>query len=80
MSKRSKFKPEFKQGAVEQANQPGVSCGQIARELGIGANLLTRWMREAQAQDAGAFKGTTVSHTEGVDKIAILLRMVLARA
>ncbi|HWG87106.1 MAG TPA: transposase, partial [Candidatus Acidoferrales bacterium] len=26
MSKRRKFSTEFKCGAVEQANQPGVSC------------------------------------------------------
>ena len=46
MSKRRKFNLQFKQGAVEQGRQPGVSCGQVARELGIGANLLTRWRRE----------------------------------
>ena len=34
MLKRRKFSAEFKRGAVEQANQPGVSCGQVARELG----------------------------------------------
>jgi hypothetical protein len=37
MSKRRKFSPEFKRGAVEQTRQPGVSCAQVARELGIGA-------------------------------------------
>ena len=47
MSKRRKFSLDYKQGAVEQARQPGVSCAQVARELGIGANLLTRWKREA---------------------------------
>ncbi|MDO9521661.1 MAG: transposase, partial [Pseudohongiella sp.] len=26
MSKRRKYSPEFKQGAVEQVRQPGVSC------------------------------------------------------
>ncbi|HDZ08957.1 transposase, partial [Pseudohongiella sp.] len=26
MSKRRKFSPEFKQGAIEQVRQPGVSC------------------------------------------------------
>ena len=37
-----KYSPEFKQGAVEQVNRPGVTCAQLARELGINANLLTR--------------------------------------
>lgn len=58
MSKRRKFSQEFKQGAVEQARQPGVSCAQVARELGIGANLLSRWKREADAQGSHAFSGT----------------------
>ena len=50
MSRRRKFSAEFKRSAVEQANQPGVSCAQVARDLGIRDNLLTRWKREAQAQ------------------------------
>jgi len=58
MSKRRKFSREFKQGAVEQTYQPGVSCAQVARELGIGANLLSRWRREAEASGAAAFGGT----------------------
>ncbi len=49
MSKRRKFSAEFKRGAVEQASQPGVSCAQVARELGIRDTLLTRWKREAQS-------------------------------
>ena len=52
MSKRRKFSPEFKQGAIEQVHQPGVSCTQVARELGIGANLLSRWKREAEGPKA----------------------------
>ena len=48
MSKRRKFSAEFKHGAVEQASRPGVSCAQVARELGIRDSLLTRWKREAQ--------------------------------
>lgn len=50
MSKRRTFSAEFKRGAVEQARQPGVSCAQVARELGIGDNLLTRWKREFAEQ------------------------------
>lgn len=57
MSKRRKYSPEFKQGAVEQARQPGVSSAQVARELGINANLLTRWKREYEIQGQKAFGG-----------------------
>lgn len=58
MSKRRRYSPEFKQGAVDQARQPGVSCAQVSRELGIKANLLTRWKREADANGGHAFRGT----------------------
>ena len=47
MSKRKKYSPEFKREAVEQTRHPGVSCRQVALELGINANLLSRWRREA---------------------------------
>ncbi len=49
MSKRRKYSAEFKRGAVEQASQSGVSCTQLSRELGTGSSLLTRWVREAEA-------------------------------
>jgi len=58
MPKRRKFSPEFKRGAVEQTCQPNVSCAQVARELGINANLLSRWKREAEAVGRHAFGGT----------------------
>ena len=58
MSKRRKYSSEFKRGAVEQARQPGVSYAQVARELGIGANLLSRWAREFNTEGGNAFGGT----------------------
>lgn len=58
MSKRRKFSPEFKRGAVEQACQPGVSCAQIARELGINSNQLYRWKRQVEKEGRQAFGGS----------------------
>ena len=58
MPKRRKFSPEFKKGAVEQAYQPGVSCAQVARELGINANLLSRWKRDVETEGRHAFGGS----------------------
>lgn len=71
MSKRRKFSAEFKRGAIEQANQPGVSCAQVARELGIRDSLLTCWKREAPNQGAVAFGG---SGTPRDDELARLKR------
>ncbi len=68
MSKRRKFSPEFKRGAVEQASQPGVSCAQVARELGIRDTLLTRWKREA-SQGKVAFTGAGTPRDEEVARL-----------
>src|SRR5690606_10753121 len=35
---------------------PGVSCAQVARELGIEANVLSRWKREAAAGKESALR------------------------
>lgn len=58
MSKRRKYSIEFKRGAVEQLNQPGVTCAQVARELGIASNMLSRWRNEVENSGASAFNGT----------------------
>ena len=43
---RRQFTEEFKREAVKLTRQPGASNAGIARDLGIGANLLCRWARE----------------------------------
>ena len=58
MSKRRKFSAEFKREAVALTNQPGVTCRQIALEIGIGPNLLSRWKRELEAASNQAFSGS----------------------
>jgi transposase len=58
MSKRRKYSPEFKREAVTLTRQPGVSCRQIALEIGINPNMLTRWKREADEASGKAFGGS----------------------
>ncbi len=69
MSKRRKFSAEFKRGAVEQSSRPGVSCAQVARELGIRDSLLTRWKREAQTAGKAAFADTGSPRDEEVARL-----------
>jgi len=57
MERRRKFSDEYKREAVQMATQPGVTKSQVARELGINANLLGRWCRDCQANGAAAFPG-----------------------
>ena len=50
---RRQFTEEFKREALKLARQPGSSKSAIARDLGIGANLLSRWAREQGSEMAG---------------------------
>lgn len=43
---RRYFSEEFKREAVRLASQPAGNKAAIARDLGIGANLLGRWCRD----------------------------------
>jgi transposase len=44
---RRSFSEELKRETVKLGGQPGASKAAIARDLGIGANLLGRWCRDA---------------------------------
>ena len=60
MSKRRKYSPEYKQEAVSLAESSDKSISQVARDLGINANLLHRCCREAHADGVWAFSGKGV--------------------
>jgi len=55
--RRRKFSDEFKREAVELTKELGVTQAQIAKDLGIGANLLGRWVRELRESGGRAFPG-----------------------
>ncbi len=46
MSKRRKFSAEFKREAVQLATAPGATLRNVARDLGLNENLLSRWKNE----------------------------------
>lgn len=51
------FSREFKVEAVRLVTERGVSITQAAQDLGIGGNMLGRWVREAKADQRQAFPG-----------------------
>lgn len=69
MTKRRKFSAEFKREAVALARQSGVSCRQIALEIGINPNLLSRWKREADEASGKAFGGSGTPRDEEVARL-----------
>lgn len=55
---RRLFTEEFKREAVKLVKQPGATKAAIARDLGVGPNLLGRWCRDASGE-------TPVSNSSG---------------
>lgn len=52
--RRRKHSDEFKAEAVASCMQPGISIAAIAMARGINANLLRRWVQEAEMKPARA--------------------------
>ena len=64
MKSRRKFSQEFKQEAVQLSRQSGVSISQVARDLGIPPNMLSRWRQESAAAGPRAFRGQGVARDQ----------------
>lgn len=69
MSKRRRYSPEFKREAIALTRQPGVSCRQVALEIGLNPNMLTRWKREAEEAAGQAFAGSGMPRDEEVARL-----------
>jgi transposase len=73
---RRQYSDEYKSEAVRLANDSGKLITQVARELGVNANVLHRWMREErEAQSAGKTRGGVKAEQEEIAR----LRRELAR-
>jgi len=64
MPKRRTYSKEYKQEAVQLVQSSDHSISQIAQELGINNNLLSRWCREYASDGACAFRGQGASRDE----------------
>lgn len=54
---RRKYTKEFKMEAIELVESRGGNATEVARNLGINANMLCRWVREHRADNKYAFPG-----------------------
>ena len=57
MKTRKKYSKEFKLDAVSLVLEQDYSRAEAARNLGINANMLGRWVKEHQAEEGQAFRG-----------------------
>ena len=65
MAERRKYSEEFKREAVGLTRQPDASVSQVARDIGVGSNLLFRWRRELEAEGK-VFPGSGVARDQEV--------------
>lgn len=57
MNTRKKYPKEFKLDAISLVLEQGYSRAEAARSLGINANMLSRWIKQYEADDGTAFRG-----------------------
>lgn len=57
VKKRRQFTTEFKVEAVRLVVEEGRSISEVARELGIGENLLSRWKKKYEEGKVEPFPG-----------------------
>ena len=69
MSKRKRYSPEYKRELVELVRRSQSSRRQIALEVGINPNMLTRWVREANAGGGKAFPGGGIPRDEELARL-----------
>ncbi len=50
--KRRQYTPEFKAEAVGLVREQGLSRGRVARDLGVPASAVSRWVTAAEASGA----------------------------
>ena len=57
MTTRKRYTKEFKLDAIRLVTEHGYSGAEAARNLGINANMLRRWVREYESNGGQAFRG-----------------------
>ena len=67
--RRRKHSDDFKAGAVASCLQPGMSMAAVAMAHGVNANLLRRWVREAEMMPtAGALSGSASAEVQAPER------------
>jgi transposase len=63
---RQKYNDEFKQEAVKLAERGDISVSQVARDLGVNAEMLRRWVRQfgSKPKADGTRNATPDEHSE----------------
>ena len=54
---RKQYSSEFKREAVRLVTEGGLSMAQVARDLGLNDNMVSRWKKESEQNGQRAFPG-----------------------
>jgi transposase len=69
MSRRRNYDRQFKIDAVKLLNDSGKTATEIAKNLGIKSDLLSRWRKELAEENKKAFSGQGNSRDEEMLKL-----------
>jgi transposase len=58
MTKRKKYSKEFKLDAIALVQDQNYNIAEAARKLGLTAQMLGRWIKEAEGDEGQAFRGS----------------------
>ncbi len=61
---RKRYNREFKLEVIRRVQETGRSQAQVAKELGLAPNTLSRWMRQFRDEKAESFPGTGKQTTQ----------------
>ena len=76
MRKRRKYSREYKLEAVQLVKQSNESLSQVARNLGINSNVLSRWVKEFGEPGKQAFPGQGSPRDEEIARLNRELQQV----
>ena len=66
---RRKFTPEFRAGAVRLVVETGRPVAHVAAEIGVGAQLLGRWVRQADPVSEGGERALDVDERAELERL-----------
>ena len=67
--KRRKFTPEFRAEAVKLVTDTGRPVAQVAAEIGVGAQLLGRWVKLSQPAGSEADQALDISERAELERL-----------
>lgn len=62
--RRRRHSPEFKAAVIDACRQPGVSMAAVALANGLNANMLRKWVSEAEREGAGKGAGEMTGESQ----------------